>query len=245
LELVGLYLLVILWTIMNIVIFGETGSGKSSIVNGLVGRKVAAVSDKAVGCTFTYDVYKMGAYNLYDTVGLSEGDHGTKSLEVALKELCNLLKSLSEGVSLLIYVSKKGRITKSIDANYKIFVDKLCMGNVPVVLVITHFDKHPGNWWMDNKEHFDKYGMNFATVICGCSMDPADATDVQKELIASTSENIREAITKYVLPAPWKVEGGALVWFKTVVTGILGILSFFFPTTVLPAFIQSLYNLFN
>lgn len=55
---------------------------------------------------------------------------------------------------------EKGRIKKSLDENYKLFVDAICMNEVPVVLVITHCEMEitPGTWWNENKINFDKYG---------------------------------------------------------------------------------------
>lgn len=49
------------------------GSGKSSVVNLLLEESKAEVSDKAVGCTFNFQKYETPAFNLFDTVGLSEG----------------------------------------------------------------------------------------------------------------------------------------------------------------------------
>lgn len=80
--------------------------------------------------------------------------------EFAVTELINLLKSLDGGVSLLIFVIEKGRIKKSLNENYKLFVEAICMKSVPVVLVITHceMETKQGSWWQENKAHFDKYG---------------------------------------------------------------------------------------
>ena len=58
---------------MNVVLFGESGSGISSTINLLLGSDVAAVSDRAIGCTFDFQMHEAGGYNYYDTVGLSEG----------------------------------------------------------------------------------------------------------------------------------------------------------------------------
>lgn len=80
--------------------------------------------------------------------------------EFAVTELINLLKSLQGGISLLVFVIEKGRIKKSLYENYKLFVEAICMKNVPVVLVITHCEMEttPGIWWKENRSHFDKYG---------------------------------------------------------------------------------------
>jgi len=50
-----------------------------------------------------------------------------------VKQLIDLLKSLHEGVSLLLFVMEKGRIKKTLDENYRLFVEAICMKNVPVV----------------------------------------------------------------------------------------------------------------
>ena len=41
----------------NIVIFGETGTGKSSLINMLSNSQMAEVSNLAVGCTFQSNPY--------------------------------------------------------------------------------------------------------------------------------------------------------------------------------------------
>ncbi|KAG2357650.1 hypothetical protein BDR07DRAFT_357030 [Suillus spraguei] len=71
----------------NIVIFGETGSGKSSLVNLITGRQTAQTSPDATGCTteitlHEHDVVTQGKtvkVQLFDTPGLDEGPHGTVS----------------------------------------------------------------------------------------------------------------------------------------------------------------------
>lgn len=151
-------------------------------MNLLLGQDEAQVSDKAVGCTFNFKKYEASDFNLYDTVGLSEGSssqevdknrailinvilvsqqgEGTLKQSQAIKQLLKLLKSLEDGVSLLVFVIEKGRIKKSLEDNYKLFIDAICMKKVPVVLAITHceMENEQGSWWKDNKEHFDKYG---------------------------------------------------------------------------------------
>lgn len=65
------------FSLLNL-ISNNTGSGKSSIVNLLLGKPVAQVSDRAVGCTFEFSKYTAPNYNLFDTVGLSEGSRRKK-----------------------------------------------------------------------------------------------------------------------------------------------------------------------
>jgi len=153
----------------------------------LLGRQEAKVSDGAVGCTFEFKRHETDSFVLFDTVGLSEGSKklfllqyiprhvksaiinglqtflkgkGTVTQSFAVRELIKLLKSLENGVSLLTFVMKKGRIMKSLDENYKLFVDGICMRNVPEVLAISHceMDKEPKQWFSENKQHLINTG---------------------------------------------------------------------------------------
>ena len=128
------------------------------------------MSESAIGCTFKYEKYPGPASVLYDTVGLSEGKGGTVAAVDAIRQLVSLLQSLSDGVSLLIFVIKKDRIKETMEKNYNLFVKDICMNEVPAILVITNceWEKEPGTWWTQNKPHFDKYKMNFVDVFCGC-----------------------------------------------------------------------------
>ena len=60
----------------NIIIFGQTGAGKSSIINMLAGSGVAEVSDSASGCTSSNKRYSIpredNNYTFWDTPGLNE-----------------------------------------------------------------------------------------------------------------------------------------------------------------------------
>jgi tRNA U34 5-carboxymethylaminomethyl modifying GTPase MnmE/TrmE len=59
----------------NVVIFGETGAGKSSLINLVVGTQTALTSGDAMGCTTKTNVYDVFIQNetlkvkLFDTVG--------------------------------------------------------------------------------------------------------------------------------------------------------------------------------
>jgi len=112
-------------TIPNIIIFGETGVGKSSIINMLDGRLIADVSSGANGCTFHSSPYEVKlkssgnyiienrsvpfiylsvsladpnlerTYRFWDTSGLNEGTQGTVPAKKSLNNLLELVGRLS------------------------------------------------------------------------------------------------------------------------------------------------------
>jgi predicted GTPase len=214
----------------NVILFGETGGGKSSAMNLLLGRKAANVSDSAIGCTFDFSKHSAQDYTLFDTVGLSEGHMGTVKQTEAVRKLVKLLRSLEEGVSLLVFVMEKGRIKKTLEENYKLFVDVMCMKKVPVVLLVTHCEgeKIIGTWWNENKGHFEKYGMRFAQVVSGCCWDPEDVPEYMKEAIrdlnATTKNQLHSAIMNNMLRPGWRVEGGWQSWIFTIIAGVMNVL---------------------
>ena len=182
-------------------------------MNLLLGRQAAKVSDKAIGCTFEYQKYMApnSNYVLYDTVGLSEGKSGQVSSDVAIKQLIGLLRSLSEGVSLLIYVIKKDRIRETTEKNYHLFVNAICQDRVPVILAITNLELEPQveSWWTSNKVHFDNYGMRFSDVISGTAADPnktfPEIAPRIERLRAETKAKLERSIEKYALDTPWRM----------------------------------------
>ncbi|KAF8836420.1 hypothetical protein BDN67DRAFT_974216 [Paxillus ammoniavirescens] len=164
----------------NIVIFGEAGSGKSSLVNLILGSDVAKTSSDAGGCTLDakyYDTTIQGKeFRIYDTVGLNEAQAEAQALQDpdrligAIIKAYRLVQSLSDagGINLLIFCVRKGRITASMQHNYKLFQDFLCHKKVPVSLVITHLEHEEDmeDWWLNNKTHFAEFGIHVIDHAC-------------------------------------------------------------------------------
>jgi len=221
----------------DVVIFGETGTGKSSAVNLILGKKVAAISNKVVGCTFEFKKFETEEYNLYDTVGLSEGSKGSVTDGAAFVNVARLLNSLKNGVSLLVFVMKLGKITTSIEQNYKLFVDTICMKNVPVVLLVTnceaYHDDANKSWFESNQKYFKDYRMEFKEVIMGCTMDPAIANEALssgiKHLNVETRGKLESAISNHSLVPGWRVDKGVKFWYNSILQNLVHFLGNLFP----------------
>jgi tRNA U34 5-carboxymethylaminomethyl modifying GTPase MnmE/TrmE len=156
----------------NVVIFGEEGVGKSSVVNMIAGREVASTSGEASACTFDSKSFLVDLdgrpVTLWDTVGLHEGGVNTGAKD-AIVNLYKLLKSLESGISLLVYCVRGPQPNISRTArNYKIFNNGLCQTQVPIVLVVTGLEAEESTdkWWAKNNKSFGKQKMLFNGQAC-------------------------------------------------------------------------------
>lgn len=168
----------------NVIIFGSSGKGKSSLVNLLAKQTVAEVSDDASDVTFEAHCFEFATFNLWDTRGYPDDP-------AALIELVRLIRSLKHGVSLLITVIPKGRVLEDAGLCYRLVYEFICRQQVPSMLVVTkcETDGKPGvavgDWVDKNKASLQpKFPGLSATCMCGVS------TQFQSEL----PETVRDAV---------------------------------------------------
>ncbi|KAF9445208.1 hypothetical protein P691DRAFT_676110, partial [Macrolepiota fuliginosa MF-IS2] len=211
----------------NVIIFGASGSGKSSIVNMLSGTDRAEVSSGGEGCTFEsrpYEVNILGRYmTLWDTAGLDEGDGGSVSNIDAVVQLYSLIRRLSDGVSLLMFVVRAPRIRSSVPRNWMLFRDIICQGKVPIVLVITglELEENRNQWWCTNLEKFRQdgiypHGHACITATRGKARGGRFIFDEEYEESAS---DLRKLMVSTVRVTPWHVP--AAEWFKSTFIAML------------------------
>ncbi|KAF7980608.1 hypothetical protein HWV62_37384 [Athelia sp. TMB] len=201
----------------NIIVFGEAGAGKSSLVNLITGKTVAETSDGVMGCTFKSTPYVTNlpggpTIRLWDTAGLNEASTGTAT---AAKAISN---ELSDGVNLLVYCVR-GRITATTVQNYEMF-QSFCEGEVPVALVITHLE-HVGDkekWWSANAAGYSNAGITSCAHACVVT---ARAAASEEEYTRSASA-VQKMIKDHALSAPWKTVQRS--WFLSVVKKLVRIM---------------------
>lgn len=159
----------------NVIIFGEAGVGKSSLVNLIIGSNRAETSSDAVACTQRNQEYEVTIDNrkfrIWDTVGLDSGTFNWLPAAFAERPLKHFLSKLFKKgeVDLLIYCVRASRATRALVRHYQTFYSTICEGAVPVVVVITCLENATGemdNWWTKNEENFRRCGMSFAGHAC-------------------------------------------------------------------------------
>jgi len=155
---------------LNVILFGQTGHGKSSLINLIAGQEVAKVSSGAAGCTMSFQRYPFLVngrdVQVWDTVGLDDPD-----MEItAIGQAYQLIRDWEKhgGVDLLLFCFRAPRITATVHANYRLFHEVLCRGHVPIALAITNLELELDmeNWWTRNVEKFERFGLKFAAHVC-------------------------------------------------------------------------------
>ncbi|KAF5344700.1 hypothetical protein D9757_013894 [Collybiopsis confluens] len=206
----------------NVVLFGSTGCGKSSVVNMLLDGNDSSVaranvSSRAIGCTFESKSYvaEIGGknYKVWDTTGLNEGDEGMVANTEAFKQLCRLIKHLSykgNGVSLLVFVMRGPRVTENNEKNFEVFFDGFCKKEVPIVIAVTGLENEEviDQWWVDNKSAFDKRQMYFNGSACitatSGNFHKALGCGVHEHVYRQSIPKVQRLITEHCAEQGWK-----------------------------------------
>ena len=159
---------------LNIILFGETGVGKSSVINLIAGRQIAQISADVLGCTMSFKPYTFPVQgrtlHIWDTVGLEEPEMGVNGYLPAIEQAWELIQHLTSqgGVDLLLFCIRGNRVTATTQSNYRLFYEVLCRSSVPIGLVITHLEREVDmeKWWDRNVESLEKYGIKAAGHAC-------------------------------------------------------------------------------
>ncbi|KAG9316823.1 hypothetical protein JVU11DRAFT_2889 [Chiua virens] len=167
--------------ISNVVIFGETGVGKSSLINLIAGKNICETSSSAVGCTLDYKRYQITLndqrFAIWDTAGLDEGSQGTVPAEKAEAYLRQLIRDLAKtsGIDLLIYCVRGTRVRSALLSNYHLFYSAICRRKVPIAIAVTGLENQEGSmdsWWLQNEKQFSALKMHFDNYACVTTLQP-------------------------------------------------------------------------
>lgn len=205
--------------IPNIIIFGEAGVGKSSVVNLIAGQHRTHISNDALGCTFQYQrhivVLDGMPFALWDTTGLDEGSEGRVPAKQAESNLRALMRGLADsgGIHLVIYCIRGTRLTKALKHNYDLFYTAICRKEVPVALVVTgleHQQRDMETWWEENEAALQRCGMGFDGHACVTTLDVDDAFIRARR--SDSQRCLRELVAEYAQRRPWKIKASLISW---------------------------------
>ncbi|KZP32050.1 P-loop containing nucleoside triphosphate hydrolase protein [Athelia psychrophila] len=152
----------------NIIVFGPTGSGKSSLINMIAGKDVVETSSDLPRCTFDSKPYPAKldeslTVTLWDTEGLDEGSRYDND---TIRRVCELILRLEKGVILLIFCLRD-KIQAGTVENYEM-LRNICHPTVPMVVVVAGLEREPNKveWWSRNEPTFTGAGMKFDNHAC-------------------------------------------------------------------------------
>lgn len=148
----------------SIILIGQSGSGKSSIANMLIQRKIREknlykISDSAVGETKDYLCHSCPTYKLkvYDTIGLGESSTGTVTHEEAVIRFYEFLLDMKVKFNYICIVKRRDRLTELDESIYHIATE-IFKGDTSknFILIITNAKT---KWINDENENLIKvYG---------------------------------------------------------------------------------------
>lgn len=104
----------------NVIVLGKTGAGKSSVGNALIGKYKFEVKGSVSSVTTGTEVKVEEFYHdetkyvvkVIDTVGLFDTGGALSNDKIMTDLKTNLMESVPEGVSLVLFVMKEGRFTQ-------------------------------------------------------------------------------------------------------------------------------------
>ncbi|KAG2064361.1 hypothetical protein BDR04DRAFT_971985, partial [Suillus decipiens] len=209
----------------NVVIFGDCGSGKSSVINAIAQTELAETSPDALGCTLTtvrHTVEIRGqTFVLFDTPGLNEGSAGkvpAAKAERKLKSLLRELMSSSNGISLLVYCMRSATAPCTVFQAYNTFYSDICRKKVQIVVVVTGLENQPvmESWWDTKGKELESQGMHFTGHACVTALRKCiDIPDNFPHRIQESSDILRNLIVKNC--SDWVVDDR---WFKQLFSAV-------------------------
>lgn len=155
--------------VCRVLVIGASCVGKSSLINLLIGKAEAPVSDSARGTTKEIKPYTSNYndvnYEFNDTIGLDIGQNIVKNFD-GIKGIIEIAFDL-KGFSCVLFVIRKGAIDAMTENNYHLFINYIFGNKIPTGLIVTHCDDEDDmNWYDNNKDILKDLNFNIAFAVC-------------------------------------------------------------------------------
>ncbi|KAG2036987.1 hypothetical protein BDR03DRAFT_399675 [Suillus americanus] len=191
---------------LNVLLFGETGVGKSSVINLIMGGDAAQTSPDGATCTLTHTPHKINlgphTFKLWEVSSIeSMGFFKTFFKQWTLKKQYKRLYK-DDGVYLLLYCMRGSRAQRALLRDYNFFTGIVGStagpGRVPVAAVVTSLEDYPenmDNWWTNNKDNLERLGMSFSAHACITSLpDNPKSSSIMRARRQRSEQAIRRLI---------------------------------------------------
>ncbi|KAF8552605.1 P-loop containing nucleoside triphosphate hydrolase protein, partial [Imleria badia] len=162
----------------NVVFIGESGSGKSSVINLIADHNHAVVSPDGMPCTSDFIVYDVTIegrrYRLWDTPGLDILPGVGRLFRRNTSAIGSIRRFLQERhrrgeLDLLVYCFRGSRASDALLRPYKLFCRATRQIAIPVVMAITHLERAQPTmqaWWQNNEGRLGDLGLVFDGHAC-------------------------------------------------------------------------------
>ena len=188
----------------NVVIFGEAGVGKSSLINLIIGQDQVQTSSDARPCTGHIHGYNVTIdrrpFKIWDTVGLDGG--GWISARLAAWNLKLFLSQMLKRneLGLLVYCVRASRVTATIRRHYETFYSQVCgESTVPIVIVLNGCERQDmDSWWEENGHGYSNFAFRGHACTTTLPNTPNDTTLQDRR--AYSRRVVHRLISQHCLP---------------------------------------------
>ncbi|KAH7886975.1 hypothetical protein F5I97DRAFT_1927253 [Phlebopus sp. FC_14] len=194
---------------MNVVLIGENGTAKSSLINLIAGRNITDTPNDSTPCTTQIRFYQVSIdghqFQLWDTAGLHDASEplarASDPSDCAIK---SLLQPLRHGrVDPLVYCMLGTRAKVAMINNYQA-IHSFVPPSTPVIVIVTRLERYAGkmeDWWVNNQSELARLGMQFVDHACVTTL-PVSTTlpNIIRECLEHSRGQVGDPIRRRCLP---------------------------------------------